>query len=529
MRYGDDTEPKRKRRVKVDVQPGMSISVEDLNYSQNDKNTDKSSINKTKSSKKQVAEPISSDEDSSLESNDIVYMESDDDGDFEDFWQQLIEDQMYDRLYDQEDNVTEFDEINPELSNTANQTEPEKQCEEGLSITTNDFVLVRFETLKKKGNAKNYIGQIITMNPSDVEVNFLRNKNLKIKLILEENAVYDITVNGNDIDSADEGKAAEYRNFIKKDQLSRSITVQCINDSQKLALPSNYSTWVTFIENTENLTLYMVKSRLREFEEKKNGNSELDKFGRQQTTTAFYSVQGQKCNTRTPFRENNQNNSRSYNNVPQFSYQNRDNYNHRGLMETNHEGKSFSHNSRGAYNNRAYNGGASFRGEFYSKGLSNYNRDETKDLKHHTVLSSKKNILNATVAIKNINGYRTIGIKLDDEVKKEYFDEFGNFCYQDFPLEEYIPMSNPNPKSIELLQLELEEQIENLEQQLKLNSNQQTKRKACSNCANLGFPNPFHLSSDCRSKQTTREKVKPNKAEPSANMTDMEILNVDLN
>ncbi|KAK4884833.1 hypothetical protein RN001_001104 [Aquatica leii] len=150
MRYSDDTEPKRKRRVKVDVQPGMSISVEDLNSSQNDKNTDKSSINKTKSSKKQVAEPIFSDEDSSLESNDIVYMESDDDGDFEDFRQQLIEDQMYDRLYDQEDNVTEFDEINPELSNTANQTEPEKQCEEGLSLTTNDFVLVRFETLKKK-------------------------------------------------------------------------------------------------------------------------------------------------------------------------------------------------------------------------------------------------------------------------------------------------------------------------------------------------------------------------------------------
>ncbi|KAK4876091.1 hypothetical protein RN001_012513 [Aquatica leii] len=88
--------------------------------------------------------------------------------------------------------------------------------------------------------------------------------------------------------------------------------------------------------------------------------------------------------------------------------------------------------------------------------------DETKDWKHHTVLSSKKIILNTTVAIKNINGYRTVGIKLDDKVKKEYFDEFGNFCFKDFLLEEYIPMSNP--KSIELLQLELEERIKNFEQ-----------------------------------------------------------------
>ncbi|KAK4882621.1 hypothetical protein RN001_005940 [Aquatica leii] len=214
MRYGDDTEPKRKRRVKVDVQPGMSISVEDLNSSQNDKNTDKSSINKTKSSKKQVAEPISSDEDSSLESNDIVYMESDDDGDFEDFRQQLIEDQMYDRLYDKEDNVTEFDEINPELSNTANQTEPEKQCEEGLSLTTNDFVLVRFETLKKKGNPKNYIGQIITMNPSDVEVNFLRNKNLKLE-------AYNANI------SLNENLTPEYRMELPEKQNYKDINSTC--------------------------------------------------------------------------------------------------------------------------------------------------------------------------------------------------------------------------------------------------------------------------------------------------------------
>ncbi|KAK5639388.1 hypothetical protein RI129_011880 [Pyrocoelia pectoralis] len=100
--------------------------------------------------------------------------------------------------------------------------------------------------------------------------------------------------------------------------------------------------------------------------------------------------------------------------------------------------------------------------------------DECKDLTLHTILSSKKQISNATVAIRNINGYRTIAIKLDDDIKKTYFDEVDNVCFQEFPLEEYVFTSNV--KTIDLQKFELEERIKKLEQQLKIeNSNQEVK------------------------------------------------------
>lgn len=44
--------------------------------------------------------------------------------------------------------------------------------------------------------------------------------------------------------------------------------------------------------------------------------------------------------------------------------------------------------------------------------------DESRDLEADTVLSSKKPIHNATrKSIKNMNGYRTIGIKLNDGIR----------------------------------------------------------------------------------------------------------------
>ncbi|KAF5283747.1 hypothetical protein FQR65_LT02641 [Abscondita terminalis] len=101
--------------------------------------------------------------------------------------------------------------------------------------------------------------------------------------------------------------------------------------------------------------------------------------------------------------------------------------------------------------------------------------EEFKDLKHHTVLFDNQIILNATKAIRNVNGYRTVCIKLDNEIIKQYFDEFGNVCFKSLPLEEYTSLTNS--KAFEPPQLELEDCIKKLEEQLKLNSKNLKKKK----------------------------------------------------
>lgn len=73
------------------------------------------------------------------------------------------------------------------------------------------------------------------------------------------------------------------------------------------------------------------------------------------------------------------------------------------------------------------------------------------------------------MSIKNVNGYRTIAIKIDDDIKKKYFDEIGNVCFEEFPLGEMVLLSNP--PSSNFSQSDLENQIRNLESQLKLKSN----------------------------------------------------------
>ncbi|XP_044736861.1 lipase 3-like [Chrysoperla carnea] len=64
--------------------------------------------------------------------------------------------------------------------------------------------------------------------------------------------------------------------------------------------------------------------------------------------------------------------------------------------------------------------------------------DEHKNLYEHKVLSSKTTIKSAIAAIKPINGFRKIGIKLDEDLKKEYFDEDGNLSYKNYPLQESV-------------------------------------------------------------------------------------------
>lgn len=94
--------------------------------------------------------------------------------------------------------------------------------------------------------------------------------------------------------------------------------------------------------------------------------------------------------------------------------------------------------------------------------------EEFKELKHHTLLSSKKIINNSIAAIKNVNGYRTIAIKIDEKIRNEYFDDMENPCFREFPLEEIV--SIPISRVIEPNISELEDRIRQLEYQLKLNS-----------------------------------------------------------
>lgn len=97
--------------------------------------------------------------------------------------------------------------------------------------------------------------------------------------------------------------------------------------------------------------------------------------------------------------------------------------------------------------------------------------EEFKDVSIHISLSNKKTIKNAMSAIKSQKGYRTVAVKIDEDIKKEYFDEANNVCFRELPLEECDPISNSRVAEAE--QSELESRIRQLENQLYLNSKQE--------------------------------------------------------
>lgn len=61
---------------------------------------------------------------------------------------------------------------------------------------------------------------------------------------------------------------------------------------------------------------------------------------------------------------------------------------------------------------------------------------EHQDLRKHTILMAKQTIRRAISAIKPVNGYRKVGIKMDEDIKSVYFDEDDNLCFLNIPLEE---------------------------------------------------------------------------------------------
>lgn len=92
---------------------------------------------------------------------------------------------------------------------------------------------------------------------------------------------------------------------------------------------------------------------------------------------------------------------------------------------------------------------------------------DSRDVKLHPVLLSKKAIKNAFLAIKSPKGYRKRGIKLEEDVKEVYFDESDNICFKSLPLEEQSVecQINVQPTSLSIL----EERIKFLQSQFKSN------------------------------------------------------------
>ncbi|KAL1489864.1 hypothetical protein ABEB36_013793 [Hypothenemus hampei] len=69
-------------------------------------------------------------------------------------------------------------------------------------------------------------------------------------------------------------------------------------------------------------------------------------------------------------------------------------------------------------------------------------------------------------SIKKINGARKIALKLDENLKKEYFDDDGNFCYKDFSLEEIEQYSSKLSEN----EIILTQKIKELETRLNVNT-----------------------------------------------------------
>ncbi|KAL1493647.1 hypothetical protein ABEB36_009346 [Hypothenemus hampei] len=92
--------------------------------------------------------------------------------------------------------------------------------------------------------------------------------------------------------------------------------------------------------------------------------------------------------------------------------------------------------------------------------------DEFCNIKQHKNLLSKTPIKSAIKSIKSINGTRKIAVKLDGNLKREYFDEDGNFCYKDFSLEE-IEVCSVRESENEII---LTQKIKELESRLNTNN-----------------------------------------------------------
>ncbi|XP_024085648.1 uncharacterized protein LOC106673706 [Cimex lectularius] len=86
--------------------------------------------------------------------------------------------------------------------------------------------------------------------------------------------------------------------------------------------------------------------------------------------------------------------------------------------------------------------------------------DDQQDLLQHKVLCSKSTVKSAIASIKPIKGYRKIGLKLDDDLKREYFDKDDNLCFKNSPLEESLVVSDTSWSEREII---LAKKIEELE------------------------------------------------------------------
>jgi hypothetical protein len=100
---------------------------------------------------------------------------------------------------------------------------------------------------------------------------------------------------------------------------------------------------------------------------------------------------------------------------------------------------------------------------------------EYRNLKEHKELLKNSTIKMAANAIKPIDGYRKVGIKLDEELKGIYFDEGDNLCFKKLPLEEVVGVVDMESSIIRRPEEEflLMKRIKELE--LKLDSREEVK------------------------------------------------------
>ena len=87
---------------------------------------------------------------------------------------------------------------------------------------------------------------------------------------------------------------------------------------------------------------------------------------------------------------------------------------------------------------------------------------ENRDIQNHQVLMANNIVINAIKAIKPINGFRKVSLKLNKDIIDNYFDEGENVCYQNIPLEEYNEISEEKDnlqKKIKELETRLEEKF----------------------------------------------------------------------
>lgn len=194
MRYGDNSDAPKKRRSKVNVQAGASISVEDLLLNKPPQvSLPSCSTVSTKKRPKKSSKKNESDDQSSVSEEDIHYMDSSEDENWETYCEKQLKEQEREWSSDDEQPLAELsnaiEKNETQLKQTSEFKALSKENEMQIDveeyhrdinecIEVDDYLLVSFKTSSKCNSNKYYVGKVVANDPI-LELSFLRNKNLK--------------------------------------------------------------------------------------------------------------------------------------------------------------------------------------------------------------------------------------------------------------------------------------------------------------------------------------------------------------